>query len=111
MKALRVFVVSFVFVAAFLSSEAVAEDKWDYFLLGTLGVHTSDGTAFGGLIGYLGYLEKNVGWGIMGSYELGGKTDYGYFMQIDILNFYFSGSYKLGRSTIMLSQGISNVTA
>ena len=50
MNALRVFFVCIVCLAAVcFVNEADAQYKWDGFFLGTLGVHTVDGTAFGGL--------------------------------------------------------------
>ena len=47
----------------------------------------------------------------MGSYEVGGKTVYGYDLRLQIINVYFSATYKLGRSTFIASRGVSTVIA
>ena len=69
------------------------------FFLGTLGVHTSDGLAFGEFTGYYG--------GVMGSYEVGNKSVYDYNLRLQIINVYFSATYTLGQSTFIASQGVS----
>ena len=112
MNALRVFFVCVVCLAAVcFVNEADAQYKWDGFFLGTLGVHTVDGTAFGGLTGFYGGSKNNTGLGLMGSYEVGGKTVYGYDLRLQIVNVYFSATYKLGRSTFIASRGVSTVIA
>ena len=113
MKALRVFVVLVVFAAALsVVDEAEAQSyQWGGFFLGTLGVHTVEGTAFGGLTAYYGGSKNNKGLGIMGSYEVGSRTVYGYDMRLQIVNVYFSATYTLGQSTFIASQGVSTVIA
>ena len=112
MKALCAFFVSVVFlVAVCCVNEADAQYKWSGFFLGTLGVHTVDGTAFGGLTGFLGGSKNNSGLGIMGSYEAGSKTIWGYNVQLRLINVYFSATYRLGQSMFILFQGVSTVIA
>ena len=108
MKALWAFVLCVVFVIAngFIGN-ANANFKWDYFLLGTLGVHTLDGNAFTGLTGYVGGGETNKGFGVLGSYEVGSVDSYGYDVRIQLINVYLTGSYKIRKSTILLSYGVS----
>ena len=79
--------------------------KWNPFLLGTIGFHTLDGTAFGGLTGYLGGYKTTYGFGLLGSYEVGGTDILGYDVTMQILNISASFSYKLGNSTVILSSG------
>lgn len=80
--------------------------KHDAFFLGTIGLHTSfEGTAFGGLTAYLGGRKTSKGFGILGSYGAG----VGYDTRIQIMNISASFSYKIGKSTILLSGGFSHV--
>ena len=105
MKALCAFFVRVVFlVTVCCVNEADAQYKWSGFFLGTLGVHTVDGTAFGGLTGFLGGSKNNCGLGIMGSYEAGSKTVWGYNVQLRLINVYFSVTYRLGQSMFILSR-------
>ena len=98
------------FAAVCFVNEAGAQGyKYDGFYLVTLGVHTSDGVAFNGLTGYAGGSKNNKGLGILGSYESGSRTVYGYPMRIQIANVYFTALYKLGRSKFFISQGVSTV--
>ena len=72
MNALRVFFVCVVCLAAVcFVNEADAQYKWAGFFLGTLGVHTVDGTAFGGLTGFYGGSKNNTGLGLMLSAGVG----------------------------------------
>ena len=111
MKTLRVSLVCVVFVVLCFVDRADAQYKWGGFFLGTLGVHTVNGTAFGGLTGFYGGSKNNTGLGLMGSYEVGGRTVYGYDMRLQIVNVYFSATYTLGQSTFIASQGVSTVIA
>lgn len=112
MKALCAFFMRVVFlVAVCCVNEADAQYKWSRFFLGTLGVHTVDGTAFDGLTGFLGGSKNNSGLGIMESYETGSKTVWGYNVQLRLINVYFSVTYRLGQSMFILFQGVSTVIA
>ena len=112
MKALQGVVLCVIFVIAngFVGN-AHANFKWDYFLLGTLGLHTSDGNAFTGITGYVGGGKTNKGFGVLGSYEVGSVDSYGYDVRLQLINVYLTGSYKIGNSTIFLSYGVSNLIA
>ena len=79
--------------------------NWNPFFLGTLGVHTLDGIAFGGLTGYIGGYGVRKGFGILGSYEIGRTTTLGFDTTVHIGNVSAAFSYKLGRSTIFFSCG------
>ena len=79
--------------------------KWNPFLLGTIGFHSLDGEAYGGLTGYLGGYKTSKGFGILGSYEVGGTDILGYDATVHILNVSASFPYKFGNSTILLSIG------
>ena len=68
-----------------------------------------DGTAFGGLTGFFGGSKNNSGLGILGSYEVGRKVVVGFDTKFQILNVYFSATYRLGRSMFIVSQGFTNV--
>ena len=106
-----VWCVIFVIANGFVGN-AHANFKWDYFLLGTLGLHTSDGNAFTGLTGYVGGGETNKGFGVLGSYEVGSVDSYGYDVRLQLINVYLTGSYKMGKSsTFFLSYGVSNLIA
>ena len=100
MKALRVLLLCVACVVLCCVNRAEAQlYQWGVFFLGTLGVHTSDGLAFGGFTGYYG--------GVMGSYEVGNKSVYDYNLRLQIINVYFSATYTLGQSTFIASQGVS----
>ena len=83
--------------------------KYDDFFLGTIGFHSIEGIAFGGLTAYLGGYKTRKGFGVLGSYEVGAKTEGGYTLRAQIFNLSLSFTYKLGRSTIHLSGGYSGV--
>ena len=110
MKALRVFFVCVVCVAAFcFVGQLDAQFKTSGFFVGTLGYYTYNETPFGGLTGYVGVSRNNRGVGVMGSWEVGNTTFEGYDAQLQFTNFYFSASYKIDRSTFMVSRGFSTV--
>ena len=73
----------------------------------TVGYYTLNELGFGGLTGYLGVTRGNRGVGVMGSYEGTNTTFEGYDVEFEFANFYLSASLKLGRSTLMVSQGVS----
>ena len=111
MKALCVFVVCVVFVALCCVGRSDAQYALDGFLLGSLGVHTADGNAFTGLTGYFGGRKGSKGFGVLGSYEVGAVSAYGEDIRLQLINVYFSGSYRIGKSLILLSYGGSHLIA
>ena len=111
MNALRLLVACVVCVVRCCVSLAEAQYALDGFLLGSLGVHTADGNAFTGLTGYLGGRKGNKGFGVLGSYEVGAVSAYGEDIRLQLINVYFSGSYRIGQSIILLSYGGSHLIA
>ena len=111
MKVLLLMLLLLILTVVFTSKACADGYEWDGFFLGTLGVHTANGMAFGGLQAFIGAAKTNLGYGIMGSYEVGGTTVEGYDIRLQIANAYFSVTYKMGRATIMASQGVSTVIA
>ena len=81
--------------------------NWNPFLLGTIGVHTRGGNAFGGLTAYIGGYGKRQGFGILGSYEIGRTTELGIDLTGHIGNVSVAFSYKIGKSTVLLAGGIT----
>ena len=77
------------------------------FVLATLGTFVSERNISVGFTGYLGAYRNNVGLGVLGSYEIGMYNDILFTKDDRFVNVYATASYSLGRSTLMLSQGLS----
>lgn len=97
-------------VVQYPQSEKPNTIKYNDFFLGTIGLHTLfEGTAFGGLTAYLGGRKTSKGFGVLGSYEVGALDIAGYDTLIQIVNISLSFSYKIGKSTILSSAGVTYV--
>ena len=86
--------------------------KYDGFFLVTSSLYTFfQGTVYGGFTAYLGGHKTSKGFGILSSYGVGGSNIAGYETNIQIANISPSFSYKIGKSTILSSIGVTYVHA
>ena len=106
---MKILVIVTLIMLLLVSIETVKADefKTSGFVLATAGYYTLNELGFGGVAGYVGVLRNNRGLGVMGSYEVANTTFEGYDVEIEFTNFYLSASLKLGRSTLIISQGFT----
>lgn len=86
--------------------------QYNAFFLGTSSLYTFfQGTVYGGFTAYLGGHKTSKGFGILSSYGVGGSNIDGYDTRIQIANISPSFSYKIGKSTVLSSVGVTYVHA
>ena len=86
--------------------------KYNGFFIGTYSLYTFfEGTTYSGFTAYLGGHKTSTGFGILGSYGVGGSDIVGYDTNIQVANISPSFSYKIGKSTILASIGVTYVHA
>ena len=81
--------------------------KFDRFSHGTIGIHSVDWIPYRGLTGYFGGYKNRIGFGVLGSYEVGAKDKHDHIFHNRILNLSLSLSYRFMKSSIYLSGGYS----
>jgi hypothetical protein len=81
--------------------------KFDRFFHGTIGIDSVDWIPYRGLTGYFGGYKNWIGFGVLGSYEVGAKDKRSYIFHNRILNLSLSLSYRFMKSSIYLSGGYS----
>ena len=106
---MRNLVIVTLIVLMLVSIETVKADEFRTTGFGmlTASYYTLNELGFGGLTGYLGVTRGNRGIGVMGSYEGTNTTFEGYDVEIELTSVFISLSLKLGRSTLMISEGFA----